>query len=121
MLHNVFALTKVKIDVAPSLKLAKHREAIDPKNVDVLTDKGIALNNIGNYTGAITYYDKALAIDPKNVDVLTDKGIALNNIGNYTGAITYYDKALAIDPKYIYAINDKGIALNDLGNYTRPT
>ena len=42
-----------------------------PKNVDVLTDKGIALNNIGNYTGAITYYDKTLGIDPKNVDVLS--------------------------------------------------
>jgi lipoprotein NlpI len=84
MLHNVFALTKVKIDVAPSLKLAKHREAIDPKNVDVLTDKGIALNNIGNYTGAITYYDKALAIDPKYIYAINDKGIALNDLGNYT-------------------------------------
>ena len=65
---------------------------------------------MGNYTGAITYYDKALAIDPKNVLALTSKGIALGNLGNYTGPIQYLDRALAIDPHYIRALTYKGIA-----------
>jgi hypothetical protein len=36
MLHNVFALTKVKIDVASSLKLAKHMEDIDPLDISYI-------------------------------------------------------------------------------------
>jgi tetratricopeptide (TPR) repeat protein len=32
--------------------------------------KGRALVNLGNYTGAITYLDKALAIDPTDKDAL---------------------------------------------------
>jgi len=35
---------------------------INPRDVDALTDKGLALDNLGNHTGAILYYDKALAI-----------------------------------------------------------
>lgn len=42
------------------------------------TDKGNALGSLGNYTGAILYYDKALAIDPKDVYALDGKEVALN-------------------------------------------
>jgi tetratricopeptide (TPR) repeat protein len=83
-----------------------------------LTNKGHALDNLGNHTGAILYYDKALAIDPKYEDALYYKGDALNSLGNYTQAIQFLDKALAIDPKDEYALNDKGLALVSLGNYT---
>jgi tetratricopeptide (TPR) repeat protein len=43
--------------------------AIDPHNVNALNNKGAALYNLGNYTGAITYYDKALAIDPHKLNI----------------------------------------------------
>jgi Flp pilus assembly protein TadD len=36
--------------------------AIDPRNVDALNNKGVALDNLGNHTGAIVYFDKVLAI-----------------------------------------------------------
>jgi tetratricopeptide (TPR) repeat protein len=71
-----------------------------------------------SYTGAIEYYDKALAINPKYEDALNNKGNALDNLGNHTGAILYYNKALAINPKYEDALNNKGKALDDLRNYT---
>ena len=38
--------------------------AIDPNYKEALNNKGNALSSQGNYTQAITYYDKALAIDP---------------------------------------------------------
>jgi tetratricopeptide (TPR) repeat protein len=60
----------------------------------------VALNYLGNYTGAIEFYDKALAIYPKNKYALSNKGWALAGLGNYKEAITFFDKALAIDPKY---------------------
>lgn len=55
---------------------------------NALVHKGIALDILGNHTGAIAYYDKALAIDPKDVRALTFKGLALSELGNYTNNTT---------------------------------
>jgi tetratricopeptide (TPR) repeat protein len=84
---------------------------------DAVLDKGLALENLRNYTGAIVYFDKALAIDPNDTYALDNKGISLYNLRNYTGAIVYFDKALAIDPKYKSALTDKTMALEVLGKY----
>jgi tetratricopeptide (TPR) repeat protein len=50
--------------------------AINPHNVIALNNKGFAPDKLGNHTGAIEYYDKALAIDPHSVypkvQLLTD-------------------------------------------------
>lgn len=55
--------------------------ALDSNDTSALVDKGIYLANAGNFTGAITYYDKALAIDPNNTNALNDKATALNDLG----------------------------------------
>jgi Flp pilus assembly protein TadD len=83
-----------------------------------LTDKGLSLDALGNHTGAIGYYDMALALDPNDVYALADKGNALNSLGNYTQAIQFYDKALARESSDQFLLYDKGDALNGLGNYT---
>ena len=62
----------------------------------VLDNKGVAFYHLGNYTGAITYYNRALAIDPSVVFASYDKGNALEALENYSDAITYFDKALAL-------------------------
>jgi tetratricopeptide (TPR) repeat protein len=87
-------------------------------NVESLTNKGITLDNLGNYSGAMIYYNKALAINSHDVRALTNKGIALDKLGNYTGAISYYNKALTNDTENTAALTNKGIALDKLGNYT---
>src|SRR6476659_778595 len=86
-------------------------------NTGALYGKGIALNGLHNYTGAITNFDKALAIDPNNKYALNGKGNALNGLHNYNEAITNFDTALAIDPNDKYALNGKVNALNGLHNY----
>jgi tetratricopeptide (TPR) repeat protein len=91
--------------------------AIDQREETILSNIGIVLDNLGNHTGAIRYYDKALVIDPKYALALIDKGIALYRLGNHTEAIELYDKALAIQPNNTYALNNKGAALNNLGDY----
>jgi tetratricopeptide (TPR) repeat protein len=98
--------------------ISKTHEVIDPHAVDALTRKARALYGLANYTGAIKYYDKALAIDQKYLSALDGKGASLLYLGNYTGALVYFDRALAIDPKYVLALTGKGNALNGLGNYT---
>jgi tetratricopeptide (TPR) repeat protein len=54
--------------------------AIDPNNADALSSKDMALDNLGNYTGAIEYYDKAPATDPKDEAALNNKGVALRTV-----------------------------------------
>ncbi|MFY9868625.1 MAG: tetratricopeptide repeat protein [Candidatus Nitrosopolaris sp.] len=43
------------------------------KCIAALDGKGLSLYHLGNYTGAIKYYDKALAIDPKDIYALDTK------------------------------------------------
>jgi tetratricopeptide (TPR) repeat protein len=98
--------------------------------VNTLMEIGNALDGLGNYSGAIQYYDKALAINPKHISALNNKGaaldslghdkaLALDGLGNYSGAIQYYDKALAINPNNAALLYNKGLALHNQSNYTR--
>ena len=66
----------------------------NPNYVDALNNKGSALDDLGKYDEAITWYDKALAVNPKYVDAFYNKGLALDDLGKYDEAITWYDKAL---------------------------
>jgi tetratricopeptide (TPR) repeat protein len=68
---------------------------IDPNFVEALSNKGLALDNLGRSEEAIQYYDKALVIDPDFVDALNNKGDLYYYQGNYTEALQYFDKALA--------------------------
>jgi tetratricopeptide (TPR) repeat protein len=63
-----------------------------------LSNKGWALIELGNYTQAISYLNKALEIDPKHIDALVFKGQSLYGLGNHTGAKYYFDNALKLDP-----------------------
>jgi tetratricopeptide (TPR) repeat protein len=76
---------------------------IDPTFLYSIIGKGISLANQGNDTGAITYYDRALAINPNDVNALANKASALFDFGSYDEAIKYYDEALAIKPNDIFS------------------
>jgi len=56
--------------------------SLDPNNILALNNKGLALGRLGIYTGAIKYYDKALAIGQQ--DKLIDLLIALSTIFMWT-------------------------------------
>jgi tetratricopeptide (TPR) repeat protein len=84
-----------------------------------LYKKGLYLDDAGNYTGAISYYDKALAINPNYINALDNKGVALDKLGNHTGAISYFDQSLDINPSDINALNYKNVILKILGNHSR--
>jgi tetratricopeptide (TPR) repeat protein len=42
-----------------------------------LIGKGYVLDNLGNHTEAVVYYDKALATDPRYIPALAEKAIFL--------------------------------------------
>ena len=47
--------------------------ALNPKDVDSLNGKGVALSNLGNYYEALKYIDRALAINPDYTLALKNK------------------------------------------------
>ena len=70
--------------------------SLGPNDVDVLYNKGVVLDELGNSTQAIQYYNKALSIDPNDVDVLNNIANALAKVGRHIEAIKYYQKAIEI-------------------------
>jgi tetratricopeptide (TPR) repeat protein len=46
-----------------------------------LVSRGNFLDDLGNFTGAIQYYDKILAIAPNDADALYNKGLVLDQLG----------------------------------------
>ena len=103
----------------PTFVLATVEEGVESGNdstiVNGLSNKGLALDKLGNYSEAIKYYSKVLAIRPNNTNTLDNIGIDLNNLGNYTGTVEYFNRALAINPKDETALYNKGAALYHLG------
>src|SRR5438445_1391800 len=71
----------------------------------------------GNYTDAISYYDKALQINSTDINALYNKALALDNLGRLDEAITYYDKVLAISPNDIDTLNNKALAVDSQGKH----
>ena len=72
---------------------------------------------VGNYPGALTYFNNALAIDNSSASAMAGKAAALNGLGNYTDAIPWAEAALtyrAADPN---ALNARAFALYRLGQY----
>jgi len=83
--------------------------------------KGDALSHIRNYTGAIEYYDKALAIQPNSrgsKGLMQGIGDDLYHLGKYNEAIRSYDKVLAIQPNNPDLLISKGNSLLHIANYS---
>jgi len=84
----------------------------DPQNTQALTNKGVALGNLGRSLEAISQFDQVLEIDQNNTDALNNKGAALVTLGKYDEALLYFDRILTIDPENQSAKISKEIVLN---------
>jgi uncharacterized membrane protein (UPF0127 family) len=94
LLSNVFVLAKVENDVPPENYTSL---AIDPHYVNALTGKGTALGSLGNLTGAILYYDKALAIQPNDTYALTSNTFLHDVINSFPGDNIYLHAKVTVN------------------------
>ena len=94
---SILAISVLPSSLASSKNVSTGSDTLNlPNDTDTLTNKGLSLDSLGNHTGAITYYDKALAITPNDTDTLNNIGNALGKLGKYTEATKYYQKAIEI-------------------------
>ena len=72
-----------------SVLFAQNRE-----EAEKLVNEGIPYHDKGDYEGAITRYDKALALDKDNLLALTEKAMSLLSAQKYDESIQNCQKAI---------------------------
>ncbi len=91
--------------------------ALQPRNADVLSNRGNSLLAAGRAEEALASYDRALAARPDFVAALSNRGSALERLGRLDEAVASYDAALKLQPDFADALYNRGNALKALRHY----
>lgn len=91
----------------------------NPRNAEVLANRGAALRALSRYEEALADYDRALAITPRSAATLNNRGVTLAALGRHREAVECYDAALAIQPEYPRARHNRSLSRLMLGDYQR--
>ncbi|MCC7573591.1 MAG: tetratricopeptide repeat protein [Candidatus Methanofastidiosum sp.] len=96
-----------------ALECFEKARAIDPQDVDVITNIGISFDKLGKPEEALKFYEVALQ---KNEDTKTiyNKGISLSKMGRYSEAVNCFKKVLNEEKNNKNAIINLAIALQKM-------
>ncbi|MGH2582545.1 MAG: tetratricopeptide repeat protein [Anaerolineales bacterium] len=81
-----------------------------------LVSLGEAAAAVGDWGGAIVFYDQSIALDATNAQAFLLRGNAYKELGILDQAISNYDAAIALDPLFATAFNNRGLAHAGAGN-----
>ena len=84
----------------------------------LLHDIGLSLKNVGNYTGAKFYFERAIDDGIAYDNIYLEYGNILNIFGFHQDAITPLDIALSQQQDFVLAIISKGISFEFQGLFT---
>ncbi len=91
-----------------------------PETADDWADEGVLLRDKGDYLGAISAFDAALALNPSHEEALRNKALAYTKLGMMPEAIAAIDVAISAYPNSVKMIQTKGdfylVDLKDYGN-----
>jgi len=71
---------------------------INPNSTVAWNNKGVALAELGNYTGSIFCFSNAITVNSSLAVAYNNKGASLDNMGNHTQALKCYENATSLDP-----------------------
>jgi tetratricopeptide (TPR) repeat protein len=97
-----------------AIKLYDRALSLDPTDVDILVNKGMALLKLEKFQEANGVFDQGLNIDSDHVGCLYNKGTALEKLGRDSEAVEYRNRAQAIDSTYTGESIYKSLAASDL-------
>jgi hypothetical protein len=101
------------------VRLATRALQSNPRNADVLSNRGAALRALSRYDEALADYDRALALAPRSAATLNNRGVTLAALGRHREAVDCYDAALAVEPQYARARYNRGLSRLMLGDFQR--
>jgi tetratricopeptide (TPR) repeat protein len=94
--------------------LASH--SLSPRQqVDLLSARAGALDELGDYRRAIADYDTAIVLAPDDPVLHLNRGVAKIHDGRPAEAIADYDTAIRLKPDWHLPYFDRAVALGDLG------
>lgn len=67
-------------------------------DAEKLVNEGVAYHDKGDYDGAISRYDKALALDKDNLAALSEKALTLNSLQKFEESILICQRAIETHP-----------------------
>jgi len=88
-------------------------------NINHYMRVGQTRTQIGNYTGAIEYFNIVLKFKPYLAEAYFYRGIAKHQLEDYRGAINDYNTAIDIKPFYPQAYTNRGMAWHNLKNFKK--
>ena len=94
---------------------------LDNSSLEVIEswfDLGLKQVSAGEYSKAISSWDKALNINANLPEAWHNRGSALGRLGDYEAAVKSFQNALSIDPNNCQAWNDRAHALYQLENWS---
>lgn len=97
-------------------RLATRALEIEPADVEVLCNRGVALRMLHRFDEALADYDRALAIAPASAIAHNNRGVALAALNRHEEALGAFDAALALQPRYALALYGRGISRLMLGD-----
>lgn len=93
------------------IKLTQQAVDSDPKNLQALVGLANLYYDTGNFSNAITYYERALAINPNDPNILTDLGTSYRNLKQTDKAIELFKRAMKADPRHPNSRFNLGVVL----------
>jgi len=78
-----------------------------PKNLDAMSNLGLALYHIKNYEEATKIYRDVIRLDPKNAIAQNNLGVVLEARGLREEAVAAYQQAIKLKPGYEEAIKNR--------------
>ena len=76
---------------------------VNPEDIEILSNKGAMLFNLGKINESIIILEKILEIEPENVKILLVKANILISAEKYNDAAKIYEEILEIEPENTFA------------------
>lgn len=92
-----------------ALAALKSAIGMDPKNMQLRSDRGLILALSGKLFAAVDDFNKVIEAEPKNADVLVLRAATYRRLKSIALARDDLKRALAIDPKHPDALLERGI------------
>jgi tetratricopeptide (TPR) repeat protein len=81
-------------------KLEQETKAASPRNADELYDHGVFALNIGDFTQARAFFEKALRLHPDEPHLLYSLAVTHAQIGAHEEALNYLKRSIQIQPRF---------------------
>lgn len=88
---------------------------VSPNSAKAFFNLGNALRDVGNDTGALDAYVRALAIHPEYAEVHYNRGVVYQREQKPDLALVAYEHAIGSDPDHVSALVNRGILLSRAG------